>query len=378
MSDLDKMRFHIVSLPHTQTTKDYTWCAYTEKVRKFCNMMTSVGHEVYLYAGEENEANVTEHIPVVTLDEVDEWFGHLDWQKDLFPSDGWEPTNPWWQIGNDRAIAEITKRAQPNDMLGTIMGRCHASLVDAFPEMLPCEWGIGYEGTYAQFRVFESYAWMHTVHGIQKDSNGRNYDAVIPNSFEEEDFPLGLGDGGYYLFLGRVILRKGPHIAAEVCAHLGEPLLVAGQGVWKQAENELHGLDGVVLRHDKMEYVGVVGAEDRAALLGGAKAVFMPTLYLEPFGGVAVEAMMCGTPVISTDWGAFTETIIPGVTGFRCRTFSQFVQAAKMAPMLSRARIREHALRYSTDYVRWEYDAYFRRLAELRGEGWYTLPDSLR
>lgn len=372
------MRFHIVSLPHTQTTKEYSWCAYTEKVRKFCNMMTSIGHEVFLYAGEENEAQVTEHIPVIYKSEVKRWFGHLDWQRDLFPSGGWDPSNEWWQLGNERAIKEIRKRAKPEDLLGTIMGRCHAAVADAFPEMLPCEWGIGYEGTYTQFRVFESYAWMHTVHGLQNDSNGRNFDAVIPNSFELEDFPLGdgLGDqnGEYYLFLGRVILRKGPHIAGEVCEHLGERLVVAGQGVWKQEQGALHGLDDVVVRASKLEYAGVVGAENRARLLGAAKAVFMPTLYIEPFGGVACEAMLCGTPVISTDWGAFTETIQNGVTGFRCRTFSEFVEAAKKAPFLDRERIRNYAMRYTTDTIKWEYDSYFRRLATLRKDGWYSMP----
>ena len=60
------MRFHVVGLPHTQTTKEYVNCAFTEKVRRFCLMMKDLGHEVYLYAGEENEAPCDELITCIS------------------------------------------------------------------------------------------------------------------------------------------------------------------------------------------------------------------------------------------------------------------------------------------------------------------------
>ncbi len=53
-------------------------------------------------------------------------------------------------------------------------------------------------------------------------------------------------------------------------------------------------------------YYPAGGAEERLALLGKAKSVLMPTYYLEPFGGVHVEAQLCDTPVITTDWSAFS------------------------------------------------------------------------
>jgi glycosyltransferase involved in cell wall biosynthesis len=83
--------------------------------------------------------------------------------------------------------------------------------------------------------------------------------------------------------------------------------------------------------------------------------------------------MSCGTPVITTDWGAFTETVQQGKTGFRCNTLAEFVQAAQDAEALDRNAIREYAIsRYSTDVVRHQYDAYFKRLATLQGKGWYA------
>ena len=60
------MRFHVISLPHTNTTLEFTSCAFTEKVRRFCIMMKDMGHEVFLYAGEFNSAPVTEHIECIS------------------------------------------------------------------------------------------------------------------------------------------------------------------------------------------------------------------------------------------------------------------------------------------------------------------------
>jgi len=60
------MRFHIVALPHTQVIHEFSGCAFTEKVRRFCIMMHNLGHEVFLYAGDEVEAPVTELITCVS------------------------------------------------------------------------------------------------------------------------------------------------------------------------------------------------------------------------------------------------------------------------------------------------------------------------
>lgn len=344
------MRFHLVSLPHTESTKDYEWCAFTSNVRKFANMMMSLGHEVFLYAGEHNEAACTEHIDCCDFDSLER-----------IPP--YESTHPDFERFAARAIKEIRERAEPGDYLCIIGGNTQQPIADAFPDLTTVEFAVGYEGTFAKFRVFCSYAWMHTVYGYQQGANkadGHFYDAVIPHYYEVEDFPVGHGDGGYLLHIGRLIERKGLHIAGEMAKRTGLPLVVAGEG-------------DTSLIPEGAEYVGLVGPAQRAKLMGAATAFVCPTIYVEPFGAVSVEAQLCGTPVISTDWGGFVETVEQGVTGFRCRTLAEFCDATTDAAYLDREHIRQRAIAlYSTDVVRHQYQHYFNQLETLRGDGWYT------
>ena len=98
-------------------------------------------------------------------------------------------------------------------------------------------------------------------------------------------------------------------------------------------------------------------------------------MYLEPFGGVNVEAMLCGTPALTSDWGGFPETINHGITGYRCRTIDDYVWAGKYGvDKINPADCRKWAItRYSLDRVRWMYQEYFFKLQDLWTEGWYKL-----
>lgn len=350
------MRLHICALPHTQTTWAYSSCAYTGKVLGFCRMMMDRGHEVFLYSGEENEAPCTEHI--VCVSEADR-AAHVG--QNHFTSASFDHTLPFWQAANTKMAEEIRKRYQHKDFLCIIGGYAQKPIADALPHMMAVEFGVGYGGSFSKYRVFESYAWMHLCYGSANGGNphgvdGNWWDTVIPGYLDPAMFPFSAEKDDYYLFIGRLVDRKGYRIAADVCFDLGAKLVVAGQGTPPLGT----------------EYVGVVGPEERGRLMSRAKAVFVPTLYIEPFGNVNVEAQACGTPVITTDWGAFTETVEDGVTGFRCRTFGEFKRAALAAHSLDPHVIRERAVaKYSLEVIGKKYEEYFTRLLHLWEDGWY-------
>ena len=318
-------------------------------------MMSSLDHEVYLYAGEQNEAEVTELITCITEQErLDSLNGKH------FVEGSFDNTLPHWQRFLTNAIEGIHQRIQQKDFICIIGGTSQKPIADAFPNYMSVEFGVGYGGTFSKYRVFESYAWMHSIYSGWTNPisvNGNFFDTVINGYLDPDMFPLVEKKEPYYLYVGRMIDRKGVDIASEVCKELGVELIMAGPG------NEIPAYG---------KYVGPVGPEERAKLMGGATALFAPTKYIEPFGNIVIEAQACGTPTITTDWGAFTETNINGLTGYRCRTFDEFCKAAEDVKSLDPKTIHERAINlYSVDNIRYEYDKYFRRLLTLWDKGWY-------
>lgn len=363
------MRLHAVSLPHTETTDDYITCAYTQKLVRLGPMMRPLGYEVYLYGGEENTAECDKHVSLVNREEQCAWFGAHDMNRH-FPIT-WDGNDHHWRAMNARAVAAILdNRESERDLVLLIGGNCQTAIAEGLPEMTSCEWGVGYEGVFTPFRAFESNTWRHWVYGRNQISNGLFYDATIPNFFDRTDFPLAAEKGEYLLYCGRLIQRKGVAVAADIAKRAGRDLVIAGNGADHGEDGHVEA-DGMVLKGDHIRYVGPVTREERGRLMGAAAATIVPTLYVEPFGGVAVESMLAGTPVVTTDWGAFVETVEPGVTGYRFHTLADGAEKVEAAAALDPATCQAYAQeRYSLEAIGPMYDRWFKQLDGLWGAGW--------
>jgi len=365
---MNKYRFMILGLAHVPTSKEILPCAYTQKVVNLIKMLHHLGHETILYCGEGSDTLADEQVICVSDAMRKRVYGDYDWKKEFFKHD---PTDEVYQTFNKNAIREILARKQPHDFLLCPMGTYQKPIADAVG-LTTVESGIGYSGVFAPFKIFESYAWMHHIYGLSGQVNGSFYDAVIPNYYDPDDFPEPDGKvDPYYLFIGRLIHRKGLQIAIETTDKLGAKLIVAGQGDLKDVE----GRDFSHYKH--VQHVGTVGVEERHRLYSHAIATYTPTLYIGPFEGVAVESQLCGTPVISTDWGVFHETVEHGKTGYRCRNMNDFFWASLNVNHLNRDYIRKRALaNYSIDRVKWKYQQYFNNLYDLWLNGFYELHES--
>lgn len=358
-----KYRFHVLGLVHLPVNRRFMGCAFTMKILHMCEMLRSLGHTVFLYGAEGSEAPCTEFIQTHTMKDIRKEWGDGDnrpecdglgyqWRKTNFRHDFNSPrtetTNHFYQV----CAEEIDKRKRPDDFL-LMQGVYQRPVAQAVKLWLTCEPGIGYRGSYCRFRAFESAYLQNFTYGSQnpgKGINGHYYDRVIPNYFDAKDFPFQPNKEDYFLFVGRMIIRKGVWTAVKTTKAIGAKLILAGQ---ESNEIDVGGLP------DHCEFVGYVEPEQRAKLMGGAKALFAPTLYLEAFGGVTVEAHLCGTPTLTTDFGVFPETCPHGVTGFRCNTLQDFVDGALAVDSLDHAVIRKHGERYLMTNVRWEFQRWF-------------------
>jgi len=124
---------------------------------------------------------------------------------------------------------------------------------------------------------------------------------VVPNAVDPVFTPDGPRAGGdYVLSVGTLEPRKNLARTIEATRALGLELNVVGARGW----------GGVAAGGTGVRWLGEIPDDELASLYRGALCVAYPSLY-EGFGIPVVEAMACGTPVVTSAGGA-TEEVAGG------------------------------------------------------------------
>ncbi len=166
---------------------------------------------------------------------------------------------------------------------------------------------------------------------------------VIHHGLDARAYPMGEGRGGYSVFLGRIALEKGPHLAidAAVAAHM--PLRLAGAP--HDRSYHMREVAPRLRRYPELvRHVGEVTHEPKTELLRHAEALLFPIQWEEPFGLVMIESMLVGTPVIAFPYGAAPEVIEDGVTGFIVHDVDEMAARMREVGQLDRRACRQRAL----------------------------------
>ncbi|QLG60425.1 glycosyltransferase family 4 protein [Halorarum salinum] len=126
----------------------------------------------------------------------------------------------------------------------------------------------------------------------------------------------GLGSDPYVLFGGRTGPTKGARQLAAAFAHVrdaldGDPrLLVTGESAYVDRMREIAASHG-----DRIVSTGWMPRERLQAAIGAATVVATPSVHLDPFPTVNLEAFAAGTPVVTTRFGGADELVADGVDG---------------------------------------------------------------
>lgn len=354
-----KPTLHLLGIFHTQSTDKFSHCAFTGKALRFAKMLQMAGYKVIEYSNAGSQSTADEHVEMLSFDEFEEFFGAR--KKTAFHGDDAYVGSPAHTRFEEKLVPELKKRVKPRDIICHPFGHSHSILLSEFPHIQHVETGIGYPTLMqGSFRIFESYAWMH-FHQGRENRNGINYEWVIPNYFDLDEWEPSYESGDYLAFLGRICPVKGMDTVLEIARRTPYPIKIAGQG------------DPTPWSHPNIEYIGPLTGRERSDFLRNARCAIMPTVFTEPFGGSGVEAMLCGTPLLAVDFGAFTETVQNGVTGFRCRTLGDWLTAIDKVGDLDRKVVSDTARsRYSLQACAKMYDKVFTTLYDLHGKGWYA------
>jgi glycosyltransferase involved in cell wall biosynthesis len=326
--------------------------------------MMHTDYDLIHYGHEKSDVFCKEHVTVTDDKVLEKAYGNYDWKKGFFKHN---TTDYAHQVFYKNAQKELKERAEKGDAILCFWGRGHQPVVENLEKGCHViEPGIGYDAgsVFAPHKVFESYAVMHAIYGEQKIRHPPWYDSVIPNYFDLEDFEFNENKKDYFLFLSRITEIKGIHIAIQATEKIGAKLVVAGQGDLKELGYEK------IPAH--VECVGFADVEKRKELMRDARALILPTHYIEPFGGVTIEAMLSGTPIITTDWGCFTENNLHGITGYRCRTMDHFTWAARNIDKIKPKKCRDWAEKnFSLKRVGKMYKEYLTSINNLMFDGFY-------
>jgi glycosyltransferase involved in cell wall biosynthesis len=168
-----------------------------------------------------------------------------------------------------------------------------------------------------------------------------DYVATIYHGIDGRELPFVPGPDDYLVSFGRIHPDKGTSAAIEIARRAGRRLVICGlihDDRYFRDEVEPH-IDG-----EHVVFLGDVGAEERARVLGHAVALLHPIDFDEPFGLSVVESMMCGTPVLAYRRGSMPEVIDEGVTGGIVRSIDEAVSALPSVLSLNRRRVHDRAV----------------------------------
>ncbi len=195
--------------------------------------------------------------------------------------------------------------------------------------------------------IYEEYKHLNFVsisNAQQKKAGHLNWRANIYHGIPAEDFPYNGKPKDYLLFVGRISLEKGTHIAMDVAMALNKKLIIAAK-LDKDDVDYFNKYVAPRLYNENVHWVGEVNDQERNKLTSEALCMLHPVTWPEPFGLTMIEAMVTGCPVIAFKEGSIPEVVADKETGFVVEKKKDMIKAVKKIGTISRKECRRHVER---------------------------------
>jgi glycosyltransferase involved in cell wall biosynthesis len=338
------MRIAIVSTPFVRVPP----CGYGG-TELFCSHLAEGlhrrGHQVTLFATGDSEFSgvLKAHV------------AEAQWP----PSDEIDVAHLRWSLGEVAADGDGYDAVQINSAHG----------IGLAPELgIPVVYTLHHPREESLSQIYAAHPEVHYVGISQRQLELEvplPHTSLIHHGVEVGVYPPSKRNDGYVLHLGRFAPEKGTHLAIDAARRAEVPIVVAGRVHPNDNDQRYYGQEVAPRLHlPGVEVVGEAYQERKVALLRGARALLCPIQWEEPFGLIAIEAMLTGTPVIGFAKGSFPEIIDPGVTGLLVSDLREMVSAIHMVRGWDRMRCARRAReRFSSDRMVADYERLFASMA---------------
>jgi glycosyltransferase involved in cell wall biosynthesis len=169
-------------------------------------------------------------------------------------------------------------------------------------------------------------------------------DRFVWNGIDPADFIYSETKDNYFLFVvsgdvHKARTRKGLDVAFWIAQQTGIKLVVAGGTDYPDDIAEFSEL----CKANAAEFIGLIHGELKAETFAAARALLFPTQMNEAFGLPVAEALMSGTPVIASNYGAMPELLDP-LGGFVCADEREYLNAIANIEQIKPSDCRRVAL----------------------------------
>jgi glycosyltransferase involved in cell wall biosynthesis len=188
--------------------------------------------------------------------------------------------------------------------------------------------------------------------------------ATVYHGLPLDEYPFGPDGGDELVYLARMSREKRPDLAIEVAKRAGMKLTMAAK--IDPTDKDYFERDiRPLLDHPLIQFVGELDHQRKVELLTRARALLFPIDWPEPFGLAMIEAMACGTPVVTRPCGAVPEIVAHERTGLVASSIDELVDAVKRVHRLDRRECRREVKeRFSASRMATDYERVYRQLIE--------------